>query len=222
MTQGTVPPEPTGDYLTGEAEAEWTHQQMWGAYWTGARLLVAGSAMAFGCLVFAYFYLRDLNSDGLWYLHGEQPSLPLGALVLSFMIVSAALVSYSTGRLRRTAGALDWMVGAGTGLGLGILAIGFLCWQLATLPFYPGETGYASVFVGWQPVLLLSMLGGVYWLETLITRGVRVRRVLSPLPISATERDVTMFRGSLDGFVLFWNFTALVEIVSFILFYAVH
>ena len=221
-SQQAVPPDHEGEYLTGVAEAEYAHQQLWGSYWTGARLLVAAWTMAFGCMVFAYFYLRDLNSDGLWYLHGEQPSLLRGSLILALLVASAAIAGYSTRRLRRTAAALDWMVGAGVGLMLGIIAVGFQCWQLAAVPFYPGETGYASVFLGWQVLLVIAMIGGVYWLETLIARGARVRRVLSPLPISAQELDVSMFRGSLDGFVLYWNFIALSEIVAFILFYFVH
>ncbi len=135
--------------------------------------------------------------------------------------MSALTSSYATRRLRRVADANDWLVGSGAAMLLGVLGVGLQIWEMSRLPFQPGRSGYASVFVGWQPVMILALLGGLYWLETLIARAMRVRRVLRPLAISARDTDVTMFRGSLDGFVLYWNFLALTEVVIFVLFYVV-
>lgn len=210
------------DYLTGAAELEYAHQQMWGSYWTGARLLVAGWVMVFGSLLFAFFYLRSLNSNGLWFVKGQRPPLLIGAFVLSLLLVSALVSSAASARLRRSAAALDWLVGSGVAMILGLLGLGLQAWEMTRLPFLPAASGYASVFVGWQIVMMVALAGGLYWLETLLARAMRVRRVLMPLPISAQDPDVTMFRGSLDGFTLFWNFLALTEIVMFILFYVVH
>lgn len=226
----TQPPAGTGggtaapvlqDFLSGDEEVEYAHQQSWGAYWTGARLLVAGWVMVFGAFLFAYFYLRSTNSDGLWYVHGQRPSLLIGAAVLSLLLVSAVVNSYGTRRLRRSADRADWMVSSGVTFILGVLGVGLQMWELTRLPFQPAASGYASVFVGWQPVMLLALVGGLYWLETLIARAVRVRHVLRPLAITARDPDVTMFRGSLDGFTLYWSFLAFVEIIFFLLFYVV-
>jgi heme/copper-type cytochrome/quinol oxidase subunit 3 len=210
------------DFLSGEAELAYAHEQMWGAYWTGARLLVAGAAMAFGTMLFAFFYLRSINSSGLWYVRGERPSLLFGIAVLILLLLSAGISGGTAAMLRRRAAGADWLVGSSIALGLGLAAAALQAWEMGRVSFHPGSSGYASMFVGWQVLMILAMVGGVYWLETLIARGARVRRVLRPLAISAAEPDVTMFRGSLDGFVVYWNFLALVEVVVFVLFYLVH
>ena len=57
--------------LTRESEeAGFFHEAALNATWTGVRLAVGGLSFAFGCFVFAYFYLRSLNSHGLWYPAG--------------------------------------------------------------------------------------------------------------------------------------------------------
>lgn len=212
---------PGTEYLEGEAEHAYEHQQMWGAYWTGARLLLGAWAMLNGCFVFAYVYLRNLNSENDWKAH-SNPSLLLGAVVLSCVIVSAAVATYSGRRLRTRAAALDWLVGSGIALGLALAAAGFQMWDLGRLDFQPGRSGYGSLFVGWQPVMIFAFLGGAYWLETLMARAVRHRRLVRPIATAVRDEDVTMFRGSLDGFGVFWNFVAFTEVIVFILFYVVH
>lgn len=178
--------------------------------------------MMTGCFVFAYLYLRNINAQDGWRVAHKYPSLILGAVVLSLIVLSAVINQVATRRLRRQAAALDWLVASGIVLGLGLAASGFQMWELARLPFQPGRTGYASLFVGWQPIMILGFLGGMYWLETLIARALRVRRLLRPIAVTARDADVTMFRGSLDGFAVYWSFIAATEIIVFILFYIVH
>jgi heme/copper-type cytochrome/quinol oxidase subunit 3 len=212
----------TGDYLTGDQEVDYARQQMWGAYWTGSRLLLAVWAMLTGCFVFAYLYLRNLDSEHDWRVAHQYPSLLFGAFVMSLIVSSAFINAMASRRLRRSAAALDWLVGAGLALWLGLLATGLQAWELARLPFQPGRSGYASLFVGWQPVMILAFLGGLYWLETLLARAIRVRRLLRPIAITENDVDVLMFRGSLDGFAAYWSFVAATEVVVFVLFYVVH
>lgn len=222
MTSEPLRIDPNADFLVGEQEVEFARQQMWGAYWTGTRLLLGAWAMMMGCFVFAYLYLRNLNSFDDWRVAHKYPSLIIGATVLSLIVVSAVINSLASRRLRRQAAALDWMVASGIVLFLGLIATGLQMWELARLPFQPGRSGYASLFVGWQPVMILGFLGGMYWLETLIARALRVRRLLRPIAVTAGDADVTMFRGSLDGFGVFWSFIAVSEIIVFVLFYIVH
>lgn len=217
-----IEPGAERDFLSGEEELNYASDQLWGSYWTGARLLVAAWVMAFGCFVFGFFYLRSLNSGGLWYVKGERPSLLIGVAVLILLAGSALLNTVGGRRLRRSGASLDWLVSVGIALALGVLAVGLQIWELTRLNFQPGQSGYASLFVGWQPVMILALFGGLYWLETLIARAVRVRRLLVPLTFTVRDHDVTMFRGSLEGFQLYWNFLALTEAVMFILFYVVH
>jgi len=61
----------------------------------------------------------------------------------------------------------------------GLVAIGLQVWQLTQLPFYPGSSGYASCFIGWAALNIALLLGGVYWLETLLARWLRLRRAVT-------------------------------------------
>ena len=40
------------------------------------RLALGGLSFAFGCFVFAYFYLRSLNSHGMWHPPGSRGRSP--------------------------------------------------------------------------------------------------------------------------------------------------
>ena len=56
------------------------------------------------------------------------------------------------------------------------VAVGLQVWQLTQLPFFPGSSGYASCFIGWASMNIALVLSGIYWLETLLARELRLRR----------------------------------------------
>jgi hypothetical protein len=62
MTERTTPP-PAGLDATAE-EAGFYHEAGLNAAWTGTRLAIGGLSFLFGSFLFAYFYLRSLNSGG--------------------------------------------------------------------------------------------------------------------------------------------------------------
>ena len=62
---------------------------------------------------------------------------------------------------------------------LGGFVIGLQVWQLTELPFFPGSSGYASCFVAWAGMNIALVLVGVYWLETLLAREIRLRRAVA-------------------------------------------
>ena len=77
--------------LTREAEeAGFYHEAALNASWTGARLALGGLSFGFGAFVFAFFYLRSLNSHDLWYPAGfTDPQAWVGIVVMLLIVVSA-------------------------------------------------------------------------------------------------------------------------------------
>jgi hypothetical protein len=92
------------------------------------------------------------------------------------------------------------------------------------LPFWPGASGFASVFVGFWPVYLTIALWVLVWLETLIMRVRAIPQIsfVEQPPTYAEAFAVQRFQASLSGFTLTWNYLAAVAIIAEILFYLVH
>jgi len=208
--------------LTRESEeADFFHETALNATWTGVRLAVGGLSFAFGCFVFAYFYLRSLNSHGMWYPAGFKGPQPwAGAVIMAMVVVSAALQYVGLTRIK-AGNKRAWQASAVAALVLGLAAIGLQVWQLLNLPFYPGSAGFASVFVGATPVFLIVVLAAMIWLETLIMRA-RVIPAISFVeqpPTYAEAFAVQRFQSSLSAFTVLWNYLAVIAILFWILFY---
>jgi len=222
--------ETSSDFMAYEApalietpeEIEYEMRSAEGAMWTGGRLLIAIAAFFFASLAFAYFYLRSTNSESLWRPHDVTAPTGTGAAIFALVLAGALLNGYGTSRLRKGA-SVDWQVaGWSTVLG-GLIAVGLQVWQLTQLPFFPGSSGYASCFIGWAVMNVAVLLIGVYWLETLLARWLRLRRAVtedggasrSTLPVAR------LFRANLEGCSYFWGFVALVEVLFWLLFYVI-
>jgi hypothetical protein len=177
-----------------------------------------------GAFIFAFFYLRSLNSHGLWYpAHFTGPKQWQGAVIMALIVVSAIL---QTAGLRLIKGSKKgaWLGLAAVALVLGTAAAALQVWQLTVLPFQPGATGFASVFVGASPVLAALVLGTMIWLEILLVRGRQIPAIsfVEQPPTFAETVGVQRFQASLSAFTLFWNFLAIAAIVLWLLFYIVH
>ncbi len=208
--------------LTRESEeAGFYHEAALNAAWTGIRLALGGLSFGFGCFVFAYFYLRSLNSHGMWHPAGfKGPQQWAGAVIMALVVVSAVL--QFAGLTRIKAGSKSaWLGSAVVALVLGLAAIGLQVWQLLNLPFFPGSAGFASVFVGATPIFMVVVLAAMIWLETLIMRA----RVIPPIsfveqpPTYAEAFAVQRFQASLSAFTVLWNYLALIAILFWVLFY---
>ena len=75
--------------LTRETEeAGFYHEAALNSSWTGARLAMGGLSFGFGAFIFAYFYLRSLNSHGLWHPAGfKNPQIGVGTAVVVLIVV---------------------------------------------------------------------------------------------------------------------------------------
>src|SRR5207302_731921 len=123
----------------------------------GSILLAAATAFFFVAFLFAFLYLRALNSHGLWGAgkphHHVHASLGLGIAILVCVLIGVAAV--------RVALLLPsfWLHAAAAALLLGLAAVALQSWQCAHLGFGPGDGGYASVYLGWTGFFTIFVFG---------------------------------------------------------------
>ena len=216
------PGNPTEATERAAEEALFYHEADLNASWTGARLAMGGLSFLFGSFLFAYFYLRSLNSSHLWHPAGPRPQMWAGTLIMVFIVVSAVGNTLVLQRIKH--GDKDtWQRGAIVSLALGVAAVALQVWQLTDLPFWPGSSGFASVFVGFYPVFLTIALCVMIWLEILIMRVRQIPAIsfVEQPPTYVEAFAVQRFQASLSAFTAIWNYLAVVGILFWILFYLV-
>jgi heme/copper-type cytochrome/quinol oxidase subunit 3 len=206
-----------------EEEAIYYHEAALNSAWTGARLAAGGLSFLFGAFVFAFFYLKSLNSHGLWYTSGTHPKAWFGVLIMLLVVVSAVVQTAALQLIKR-GNKVAWQRGAVGALVLGLAAVVFAILQLLYVPFWPGASGFASVFVGFWPVYLTIVFCAMVWLEILIMRSRAIPQIsfVEQPPTYAEAFGVQRFQAALSGFTLIWNYLAAVAIIAWILFYLVH
>jgi len=218
--------QPPAAMSPDEEEAVFYHESALNSSWTGSRLALGGLTFLFGSFVFAFFYLKALNSHHLWYPTGSLATHPqswAGIVIMALIVVSAAVQALALQRIKAGTKSV-WLVGAAIALVLGLVAISLQIWQLAALPFWPGASGFASVFVGAQPVFIAVSFCVMVWLEILIMRCRAIPEIsfVEQPPTYAEAFAVQRFQASLSAFTLTWNYIAVVAVVFWVLFYLVH
>lgn len=206
--------------LSEEADAEYELESEEGSLWTGTRLLVGLCTMAWAAVAFAYFYLREVDTGNAWRFPGVGPPPLLGALIGGSVLVGAIVLSYGAYKFRQGL-AFEWNLGAWVCVAFGLIGAGFQVWELTRLNFYPGESGYTSVFIGFAPLNTVFLLGGSLWAEFLAARTARLAKEIGPedyLGVS-TVPEVRMFRASIRGCVFFWWFMVAISVFFWVLFY---
>ncbi len=118
--------------------------------------------------------------------------------------------------------ATDWRVATSVTIVLLVLAAGIQFWGLSRLPFFPGSSGFASVYVAIEPLFALWLLIAAVWAEMLLARSLRVRWIVAPVGENATSSSAALFAGSLAGLRAFMGFLGLLVIVLYILFAVLH
>jgi hypothetical protein len=217
----TTSPAPAG-LSRDEEDAAFYHEAGLNASWTGARLAMGGMSFLFGAFVFAFFYLKSLNSHGRWYLP-PGPKMWQGTLIMILVVASAAVQMLVLQRIKAGHKQI-WIQGAVVALVLGVLAICFQIYQLTNLSFWPGNGGFASVFVGYQPVFILLAFCVMVWLEIMIMRCRPIPEIsfVEQPPTYAEAFAVQRFQAGLSAFTAIWNYLALITVIAWVLFYLVH
>lgn len=139
----------------------------------GFGLIGGATVMFFLGFVFAYFYLRSLDNNGLWRPEGVEPPAAYGIIIVVCLVLSAAVFAWAARAGER--GERGWIAASGIALALGLLACVVQAVEYAHLGFGPESGGYASVFIGWTSLYTVAVLLTMYRLETAFAVGLRNR-----------------------------------------------
>jgi len=173
----------------------------------GFGLLGGATVMFFLGFVFAYFYLRSLDNNGLWRPAGVEPPSGYGVAIAAALALSALAFGYAARQAKRGAG--GWVAASGLALVLGLFACVAQCFEYAHIPFGPESGGYASVFFGWTALYVVVALIALWRLETIFAVGLRNRGGAGAVP---------------EGFVpaaLYWALLAAIGVLAWIVLYLV-
>ncbi|HET8990058.1 MAG TPA: hypothetical protein VFN59_03040 [Acidimicrobiales bacterium] len=200
-------------------EREYEFRAHIGAIWTGGRLAIGMATFLYASEAFAYFYLRTSNNSNLWRLPGQLAPLYYGWTVLICLLLMAGLANYGHRRLKKGY-TNDFQVAGWTGVAAGVIALFFQIWELVVLPFYPGSSGYASTFIGFVVMNIMTIVFATYWMETTVTRALRLRKELGGTnPELSSAYPARSFRANVSSMSYYMGFVALVSIMFFLMFY---
>ena len=220
MSEATTP---SAELSAETEEAGFYHEAGLNAAWTATRLAVGGLCFLFGSFVFAYFYLRSINASGRWLGSGyHPPSMLMGTIIMAAVLASAGIQYAALQQIKAGRKGL-WQIGALVALVLGVGAVVLQILDLLFLPFWPGSSGFSSVFVGFYALFLVVLLAGMIWLETLLARSRFIPTIsFVEQPPTYTEAfAVQRFQAALSGFTVVWNFLAVVAVLFWVLFYVI-
>jgi heme/copper-type cytochrome/quinol oxidase subunit 3 len=187
------------------------------ALWVTARLLCGAVSFFFLAFVFAYFYLRSLDTNDKWKIGAVNPSLGLGIAITVALVVSAVMLRLA---VSRPADAVR--LGAAS-LGLALLAVLLQVIEWTTLGFGAASGAYASVFIGWTVLYAVFALPCAYWIETQVASGWRARRegIDRPRREGVPSDDVELLVAGLEACSFFWSFYVACGVLAFAILYVV-
>jgi heme/copper-type cytochrome/quinol oxidase subunit 3 len=136
----------------------------------GARMMAAAQAFALLAFIFAYLYLRTLNSNGDWRPKHVNPSGGIGAALVACLVLCGLTYAFGVRGLGDGT-ERGWRGASIASLVFGLGAFGLIIAQFASIRFGPTSGGYASVFVGWHAFFGLNLLLVLGWLEMLVAQS---------------------------------------------------
>ena len=184
------------------------------ALWVSARQLCGAAAFFFISFVFAYFYLRSLDSNQDWKIGHVSPPVGWGVVIMVVLLLSAVAMRVAATDPDKTVsmGALALV------LALASIVLQVIDWT--TLGFGPASGGYASVFVGWTAFYSVFTLFCAFWIETQVATAWRWRKDGAAAHASAPPgSDEATVKAGLLACSFFWNFYVLNGVVLFVLLY---
>ncbi len=183
------------------------------AMWVSARLLCGAASFFLISFVFAYFYLRSLDSNNDWKIGKVNPSLGFGVAIVVILILSAAAMHMAARTPART------VTLGGAALALALIAAVLQVIQWTTIGFGPASGGYASVYIGWTAMYTVLLLFCAFWIETQVAGVWRRRREgVEPTP-GHVLTDSALISAGLRACSFFWSYYVATGVLLFVLLY---
>jgi heme/copper-type cytochrome/quinol oxidase subunit 3 len=225
--------EPLAYHGTGYEIVEEEPPELLGRNLVSASYLLAGAtAFFFVAFLFAYFYLRSLNSAGMWKPKGVDASIGWGTAIVACYVLSAVLVRLGLTdhrALRRS----QWRIKGAAALVIGLVGLVLQVVGWTQQSFGPADGGFASVYFGWTAFLFLFVLGTLFWLEMTLAMSLRYARTESGAPEPGhasgdphrTAHDIrdplSLVRAELVGLSFYWTFLAGIAVVTWVVLYLI-
>jgi heme/copper-type cytochrome/quinol oxidase subunit 3 len=168
----------------------------------GIFLFIGADASFFLAFVFAYLYLKTIDTPDLWMGSSNGGSVLLGGIVAVALLVGGVAAWLGVRGLREGT-AERWRRGAAIAVLTGVVALIAIAWQLATIGYNP--SGYDSVLIGWNAALGLHILV----VTPLLVGSFLERR--GPGPISAADL------ASVAAVTWVWAFLGAIGLLGFLL-----
>lgn len=195
-----------------------------------SHLWSSATAFFFLAFLFAYFYLRSLDSAAAWRPRRVDPSLTLGTLAMLALVAAAALlrVGLADHRAERRPA---WRIKGAVVLVLLAAAVALQIVEWSTQSFGPTDGPYASVYLGWTGLLALFVVGLAYWVETTLATSIRYRKTLRGAPPEGhasgdadrsapdIENPLSLVRPELEAVSFYAMFLAGIGVVTWVILY---
>jgi len=190
-----------------------------GAIWSGGRLFIGMYTFLLAALAFSYFYLRSSNNGLLWRPDHVTAPTAYGWTIYTLTLLAALMAIFGQSRLRKGV-VSDWQTAVWVGVAASLLALFLQVWEFTAVPFYPGSSGYASTFIGYSVINILTISIVLYWLETTVARSLRLKKELDDVSFQVSMHpSAQAFRANVASMTYFLGFVALASTLLFAMFY---
>ena len=134
-------------------------------------------------------------------------------------LLAVLMAIFGQSRLRK-GGVFEWQTAIWVGVAAALLALFLQIWEFTAVPFYPGSSGYASTFIGYSVMNILTIFIVAYWLETTVARSLRMNKELGGVNSQLSMHpSAQSFRANVASMTYFLGFVALASTLLFAMFY---
>jgi heme/copper-type cytochrome/quinol oxidase subunit 3 len=202
---------PVADHIEPEPP-EWQPR----AIWAGGRLVCGAISFFFASFVFAFFYLKALDTNHSWKIGRVVPDGGFGIAIAALFLFSAVIYRLAA---RRPAG--DSMAAGMIAVVMGLVAIVLQFVEYPVLDFGASQGGYAAVFFGWTATYAIAALMGLYWIEIQVASLWRVRREGKMRETDVPTSESALLLAGIEASSFYWAFFAAIGVLAYILLYLV-
>ena len=202
---------PVGDHIEPEPP-EWQPR----AIWVGGRLLCGAISFFFASFVFAFFYLKALDTNHSWKIGRVVPDGGFGIAIAALFLFSAVIYRLAA---RRPAG--DSMAAGMIAVVMGLAAVVLQFVEYTVLDFGASQGGYAAVFFGWTATYAIVALMGLYWIEIQVASLWRVRREGKMREIEVPTSESALLLVGIEASSFYWAFFVAIGVLAYVLLYLV-
>jgi heme/copper-type cytochrome/quinol oxidase subunit 3 len=202
---------PVADHIEAEPP-EWQPR----AIWAGGRLVCGAISFFLASFVFAFFYLKALDTNHSWKIGRVVPDGGFGIAIAALFLFSAVIYRLAA---RRPAG--DSMAAGMIAVVMGIVAIVLQFVEYTVLDFGASQGGYAAVFFGWTATYAIAALMGLYWIEIQVASLWRVRREGKMRETDVPTSESALLLAGIEASSFYWAYFAAIGVLAYILLYLI-